>query len=172
MDSTSEARLAQICPTLADRIRLLATQLAEEGVTLRVTAGLRPWSEQQALYAQGRTIPGKIVTDAQAGHSWHQFGLAVDVAPFDAEGKPDWNAGDYCWKRIILLGERLGMVSGSTFKDCPDNPHFQMTGSFPVSPDDEVRLIFLHAGMIAVWVESGLYKPTIPNTEITQGEKS
>ena len=57
-----------------------------------VTQGLRTYAEQDALYAQGRTVPGEIVTNAAAGYSWHNFGNAVDLVPEDITiGQPDWN---------------------------------------------------------------------------------
>ena len=157
MDTTSESRLILVNPLLAAKIRSLALLLADESIDLRVTQGLRSWTEQAALYALGRTTPGAIVTNAPPGYSYHQFGLAVDVAPFDSAGQPDWNANDPTWKRIIALGESLGMVSGSTFTTCVDDPHFQISGKYPESPNDEVRSVFLNAGMTAVWVEAGLF---------------
>ena len=157
MDTISESRLALVNPQLAAKVRQLATLLAGENIDLRVTQGLRSFGAQQKLYAQGRSQPGKIVTNAPPGHSWHEFGLAVDVAPFDSNGQPDWNSGDAAWKRIIGLGESLGMLSGSTFISCPDDPHFQMTGKFPISPNDEVRGIFEQGGMSCLWIEAGLF---------------
>jgi peptidoglycan L-alanyl-D-glutamate endopeptidase CwlK len=49
-----------------------------------VVSGFRTQAEQQALYAQGRTIPGDIVTKADGviHKSNHQSGEAVDVIPY------------------------------------------------------------------------------------------
>lgn len=47
----------------------------------QITSGKRLTDQQAALYAQGRTLPGPIVTDAPPGTSAHEFGLAIDVAP-------------------------------------------------------------------------------------------
>lgn len=62
-----------------------------------ITAGLRSDADQAALYAQGRTKPGKIVTqvDGVTKRSKHQvhetpegkYAIAVDAAPFPI----DWN---------------------------------------------------------------------------------
>jgi peptidoglycan LD-endopeptidase CwlK len=41
-----------------------------------------------------RTAPGKIVTNAKGGYSNHNFGLAVDVVPFE-EGTLNWNTNYY-----------------------------------------------------------------------------
>ena len=49
------------------------------GRIFRVVQGLRTWAEQQALWNQGRTTPGKIVTHAQGGQSWHNYGLAAEL---------------------------------------------------------------------------------------------
>lgn len=161
MDANSESRLQQVVPALSAIIHNLANLLAAENIELRVTQGLRSWNDQAALYAQGRTAPGEIVTHAPPGHSWHEFGMAVDVAPFDTAGQPQWSEADPVWgpvwRRIIGLGESLGLYSGDEFVHCPkDDPHFQLTGCFPVSPSDEVRQIFLNAGMPEVWKEAGL----------------
>lgn len=154
MDTISTARLSLVCPKLSDLIKQLDSSLAQEGISIRVVQGLRTWNEQAALYAQGRTAPGKVVTQAPPGHSWHNFGMAVDVVPMP-NGQPDWNLGHPAWQRIVALGESLGLTSGSKFSH-PDWPHLQLTGKFPVSPTDEVRQLFRDAGMEAIWQEAGI----------------
>lgn len=47
----------------------------------KVTSGVRDSAQQAALYAQGRTAPGPVVTDAPAGTSAHEYGLAIDAYP-------------------------------------------------------------------------------------------
>jgi peptidoglycan LD-endopeptidase CwlK len=155
MDQTSEARLIEVHPKLAEKVRSMAEILAAEGIQIRVVQSLRSWTEQAALYAQGRTEPGQVVTNAKPGTSWHNYGLAVDVAPFDG-GIPDWNADHPVWKRIVAVGESVGLVSGSEWRTFPDLPHFQMTGRLPVSPDDAVRAAYETGGQEAVWTDSGL----------------
>jgi len=155
MDSISETRLQQVNPVLSEKIHTLATMLELEGIIFRVTQGLRTWAEQAALYAQGRTTPGNIVTNAPPGYSYHQFGLAVDVVPMDQDPpQPDWNIQHPVWKRIIAVGESLGLVSGSCFSTIKDWPHFQYTdGVFPESPNDELRQVLQNEGLEAIWQE-------------------
>src|SRR5258708_12842627 len=81
MDAVSEGRLAQVNPTLAQKLRQVADQMAANGVQLRIVQGLRTKAEQDALYAQGRTTPGKVVTNAKGGQSMHNYGLPVDTVP-------------------------------------------------------------------------------------------
>lgn len=155
MNAISEARLQEVHPKLAERVRSMAELLESENIEIQVTQGYRSWQEQAELYAQGRTAPGSIVTNAEPGHSYHNFGLAVDVAPFDG-GIPDWDANHPAWKRIVAVGLSVGLVSGSEWRTFPDWPHFQMTGRLPVSPDDSVRGTFTEGGVDAVWNETGL----------------
>jgi|SRR5208282_2063510 len=151
LDAISETRLALIYPGLADKIHRMADIVAP----FRVTQGLRTWQEQAVLYAQGRTAPGTKVTDAAPGHSWHGFGLAVDLVPMDQEPpQPDWTISHPVWQRLISAGTSLGLVAGAQFRTFPDWPHFQYTaGVFPVSPDDEMRYILMDKGIAAVWQE-------------------
>jgi peptidoglycan L-alanyl-D-glutamate endopeptidase CwlK len=161
MDSISTARLQLVWPLLADKIKTMADMLETEGILIRVTQGLRSWNEQDDLYAQGRTKPGKIVTNCKGGDSYHNYGMACDLVPSqfgkDQPYSPDWNAQHASWKRMEVVGVSLGLVSGATWRTFPDNPHFQLNGRFPVgAPDDEVKQLFKSGGMIAVWRETGL----------------
>ena len=154
MDAISEARLSLICPIVAGKVLNLASILT---FPFRVTQGLRSWNEQERLYAQGRSLPGKIVTNAQPGHSWHNYGLAIDIVPLEMQtSTPDWNIHHPAWQVIHSAAKALGFTCGADFRTFPDWPHLQITGRFSVSPDEEVRLIFKCGGMEAVWGESGI----------------
>lgn len=161
MDALSESRLSEVHPRLAERVRQMAELLQAENITIRVVQSLRSWDNQQALYDEGRDANGtiidrsKVVTNAKPGHSYHNFGLAVDVAPFDA-GIPDWNANHPAWKRIVAVGQSVGLISGSTWRAFPDWPHFQMTGFLPASPDDAIRDAYHRGGIQGVWAQTGL----------------
>jgi len=168
MDNISESRLALIHPTVAAKVREAADALSAQGIEVRVVQGLRSWNDQAALYAKGRTLingqwkitdPKLIVTRCVPGNSWHNFGLAIDMAPDDpaiAGYQPDWNAGHPSWKAMIDAFKASGFVDGAEFRSFPDNPHFQMTGRFPVNPTDEVRQLFKDGGVKGVWSEIGL----------------
>ncbi len=165
MDNISETRLALVHPQLAALTRQLAAGLEQKGIVVRVVCGLRTWGEQDALYAQGRTAPGGIVTNAPGGTSWHNYGLAVDLCPSTlGPGQPytpDWNASHPSWKTMEADGVALGLVSGATWRSIPDAPHFQLTGNLPVSPDAATQAAFKaagggDAGIKAVWALAGL----------------
>jgi peptidoglycan L-alanyl-D-glutamate endopeptidase CwlK len=157
MDRVSEAKLGLVNPQLADRIRRMYDILSSEDIIFQVTESLRTWQEQAMLYAQGRTKPGVVVTNAQPGHSWHNFGLAVDLVPLTQfPAKPDWNRDHPVWKRLIAVGQEVGLVEGANFRTFPDWPHFQLTGHLPISPDEGTRQVFQHTGLVGVWEHAGL----------------
>lgn len=145
----SARRLATVHPLLADRgVRLLG-QCAAAGLALMVTQGLRSMAEQDALFAQGRTAPGRIVTNARAGHSYHNFGLAFDVLVLDAMGKADWDTANPGWRLAGQVGKSLGLEWGGDWNDFPDLPHFQLTGGLSLG---RCRTL-CRSGLEAVWAE-------------------
>jgi len=114
---------------------------------------LRSWAEQAALYAKGRTTTGPAVTDAPPGHSWHNFGLAIDLVPLGQDtGAPDWNNTHPVWQRLIAVGQTVGLVEGAQFRTFKDWPHFQYTGAFPESPNDAARKLLMDQGVAGVWL--------------------
>lgn len=82
--------------------------------------GLRTIEEQDALYAQGRTLPGNIVTRAKGGESAHNYGCATDWCIFE-EGKPIWDARDKRWKDYEYACAKAGAKWGGIFGDFPHN---------------------------------------------------
>lgn len=121
-DPYSEPRLALLHPKVRDTFRDFIDK-AESGLKLqiRIVQGLRTFAEQDALYAQGRTTAGSIVTNAKGGESYHNYGLAIDVAPID-NGEPNWA---YNWANIVALMPE-GIVSGTSFK-MRDKDHFEIS---------------------------------------------
>lgn len=85
-----------------------------------VDQGLRTFPEQAALYAQGRTVPGNIVTYSPPGTSYHNWGVAVDQVPV-INGIIDWKY-DYSKLRPLAIKHGLGM--GLDFPH-PDYDHFE-----------------------------------------------
>lgn len=93
-------------------------------VQIVVIQGLRTFAESDALYEQGRTKPGEIVTNAAAGQSYHNYGLAWDFEMF-TNGKPDYVVGPN-WLKVVSIMEGHGMYWGGNFPEgFHDNPHFE-----------------------------------------------
>ena len=121
---------------LQPHMQVLAQRLLDRsktaGIPLTVTSTLRPPAVQAVLYAQGRTAPGRIVTNARPGYSFHNFGLAIDVVPDELIALPDWGdtpahrtRADMLWKKLGGIGKAIGLTWGGDFPHLPDRPHFE-----------------------------------------------
>jgi peptidoglycan hydrolase-like protein with peptidoglycan-binding domain len=166
LDSVSEARLAKVNPELASRVRAMASDLKAQGITVRVTDGLRTVEEQNNLYAQGRTKPGSIVTRARGGSSFHNYGLAVDLVPM-VNGKANYNVSADTWKKIGDAGKKYGLEWGGDFKSIVDKPHFQMSGGGRAR---DLLPTYNQGGLQAVWDKVNGKTPsigTLPPTPAT-----
>ncbi len=100
------------------------------GIDIVVTSTFRDYESQDALYAQGRTAPGKVVTNAKGGCSWHNFRCAFDVVPL-RNGKPVWGtAGEdgKLWKQIGAIGKQCGLEWAGDWDSFKELAHFQYTG--------------------------------------------
>ena len=99
-----------------------------------VTSTYRSTDEQQRLYNIGRTTPGRIVTNARPGHSYHNYGLALDGALL-IDGKTiswdfekDWdNDRRADWFEVVQVFKEYGWEWGGDWKNFKDRPHFQKT---------------------------------------------
>ena len=119
--------LVDVHPTLAAAVRRIVSALSAEGHTAIITQGVRTTAQQQALYAHGRTLPGKVVTNADGvtKKSRHQlrngYGRAVDFA-WIVDGKVTW---DGPWERLGELAREHGLKWGGDWK-FPDRPHVEL----------------------------------------------
>lgn len=91
----------------------------QKGYKLKITSGYRSQEEQNRLYAQGRTAPGVIVTWTKK--SKHTSRNAFDVAFTGKDPYPK----NFDWKKIGIIGEKLGLRWGGRFSK-PDNVHFEI----------------------------------------------
>lgn len=99
-----------------------------EGINVQISMGLRTYAQQDALYAQGRTKPGNVVTNARGGYSNHNFGLAVDYFLTTNDGKSAVWVVNKEWRRVAEIAKSLGFTWGGDWKSFVDNPHLEMTG--------------------------------------------
>ena len=100
-----------------------------------ITQGLRTFAEQDALYAQGRTKPGKKVTNAKGGQSVHNYGFAVDIAliikdkEVSWDTKKDWDKDNQSdWMEVVSVFKKYGWSWGGDWVSFKDMPHFDKKG--------------------------------------------
>ena len=141
-DAISQARVNSLHPRIRQEVHDLIEKVEAKmpGAAVRIVQGLRTFAEQDALYAQGRTKPGKIVTNSKAGQSYHEYGLALDFAllyDIAGDGKyttMSWNTlkdfdkdGEADWMEVVDVFEEAGYVWGGRFHSIRDNPHIEKT---------------------------------------------
>lgn len=124
--------LDDLIPPAKLRVQSFLDAAKAAGIDLLVTSTYRDNASQTALYAQGRTTPGKIVTNAKAGQSWHNYKCAVDVVPIVA-GKPRWDVKDEVWQQVGRLGKAAGLEWAGDWKRFKEYPHFQYTGGLTLA---------------------------------------
>lgn len=131
-------RLDGLQPDARSKALAAFNQGRQEGLSIMVTSALRTFKEQAELYAQGRTKPGKgIVTNAEPGESYHNFGLAFDFVVMEGP-KAIWNQNNPQWKRFVQIAKAHGLDWGGDWKKFPDYPHFQLKGA-PTLPSLRAR---------------------------------
>ena len=125
-------KLTDLHPILQELALKLIRNCKEMGISIVLTQTLRTFAEQDVIYAQGRTKPGRIVTNARGGESYHNYGLAFDVAVKSKYGLTwdelaDTNddlVADY--HQVGEIAEELGLEWGGRWK-FRDIPHYQYT---------------------------------------------
>ncbi len=144
----SEQLLQDVHPELAQRIRTMADEVASQ-MQCVVASGFRSFAEQDALYAIGRTTERdrKPVTNARAGQSYHNYGLAVDVHTW--KGTVDWTDEAEATMRGPI-GESLGLEWGGRWTSPYDPPHFQLTTGLTIG---ECKALHDRGGRNAVWAD-------------------
>lgn len=139
-DQKTLERIQLLHPKLRDEAWLLYDEIVASltgSAICRFAYTLRTFAEQDALFAQGRSKPGKVVTNAKGGQSYHNYGLAIDIVlildkdkngtfqtaswdlktDFDGDKKADW-------MEVVQVFKRYGFEWGGDWKFV-DAPHFQ-----------------------------------------------
>lgn len=148
-------------PFLAKLQGLLDEAMAKHQAAYWVISGFRSYTEQRELFAQGRTAPGPKVTNARAGESSHNFGIAGDVCRdgfIDRRGlQPDWRNESY--ELLRELAPKHGLYWGGLFFD-PDRPHLQLPGYINREQLEPLRQAFEAGGFKSVFdVLDGVCRP-------------
>jgi peptidoglycan L-alanyl-D-glutamate endopeptidase CwlK len=123
--------LDDLVPPAKQRAEAFIAAAKAKGIDLLVTSTYRDSESQDALYAQGRTTPGNIVTRAKAGQSWHNWRCALDVVPL-VNGKAIWD-DQALWKQVGEIGKSCGLEWAGDWVTFQEFPHFQYTGGMTLA---------------------------------------
>jgi peptidoglycan L-alanyl-D-glutamate endopeptidase CwlK len=154
-DKATLDRIAQAHPKVREELgkiyQTILTKLTGKS-HCRFAYVVRTFAEQTALYNQGRNgNPGPVVTNAPAGLSIHNYGLAADIVllvdklgngtfsqaswdtitDFDGDGISDW-------MEVVAVFKSFGWSWGGDWASFKDLPHFEKT--FGHKPSDLLAL--------------------------------
>lgn len=129
----SSRRPLDMSPRLQSAHAKFDIAMRAAGIDYILTCTYRSDDEQDKLYAQGRTTPGGIVTNARAGESKHNTvdrdgkpaSQAFDIVIMK-NGKPDWNVKNPDWKKAGMIGKSCGLEWAGDWKSFKEFPHFQL----------------------------------------------
>lgn len=131
MTDRDHLKLAGVHPGLIDKVSRVIDAMTVLGFPMGVTDGVRTIERQQELYAQGRTKPGPIVTNAdgvtkKSNHQVHSdaLGHAVDCA-FLVDGQFSWDSR-LPWKAYGEVAKAVGLTWGGDWQSLHDLPHVEL----------------------------------------------
>lgn len=153
----SEILLARIdttklYPPFAAALKAMLDDAFQQGISYWAVSGFRTYGEQMALWQQGRTSPGPVVTRAKGGESAHNFGIAVDLcrdgiinrAGLQADYKPE------SYEMLAVLAPAYGLVWGGSWAH-PDRPHVQLPNYVTSAQMEPLRYSYELGGLVNVF---------------------
>jgi peptidoglycan L-alanyl-D-glutamate endopeptidase CwlK len=132
-------KIESLAPFVQELLRGALEELHADGYTLYPFETYRSPERQQALYNQGRSIPGKKVTNAKPWQSFHQYGLAVDLV-YKVKNRWVWDA-DYDKPSSIMQQHSFEPIDF-------ERVHFQITQGLTWREACELQK---QGGLEAVW---------------------
>lgn len=104
----SNRRIEDLSPEMQAAYYPFAEEVKAEGIDILITCTRRSQLEQDALFEQGRTKPGLVVTWTH--NSKHLTGDAIDFVVM-VNGKPDWVMRyRNQWDKVVEIGKKHGMT--------------------------------------------------------------
>lgn len=130
-----------------DDILELLKRCHEQGLWVYPCNGYRSFEEQDALYNKKDGT-----TNAKGGESFHNYGLAVDLAfdkdPTKAGVQWSWDKGNP-WAKVADIALSLGFIWGGNFKTLSgDLGHFHKSYGKSL---ESLKQLYMQGGLCHVW---------------------
>ena len=123
--------LTDLLPPVRTRAQAFIDACKRHGIDILVTSTWRDLDSQAALYAQGRTTPGKRVTNAKAGTSMHNWRVAFDFVPI-VNGKAAW-LDTALFTQCGQIAESVGLEWAGRWTTFKELAHCQYTGGLSLA---------------------------------------
>lgn len=154
----------------ADRTTGMIGDLRREGMDMGVASGFRSVEDQNALYAKGRTKPGNKVTNAKGGESWHNYGLAADLAFHDEDGQLSWPE-DGNWDRYGEVAGANELSWGGDWEGFQDRPHVEWHPGFDDGEATALLDDYHKGGLDGAWDALDVADPASPTALLDDGTR-
>jgi len=130
IDAISLTRLGGVHPDLEWVMKEALFNADKDGITIRVTCGIRTAEAQMLAFKSGASkLNGIAKRDGGTGISEHQKGMAVDVVHM-VGNNPSWSGASFAKikKYIMDAAKKKGVPLewGGDWKKFVDMPHFQL----------------------------------------------
>lgn len=123
--------LKDLDPVVYPKALAFVAACKKAGIDVLITSTYRDHESQAALYAQGRTKPGKVVTNAKPGQSWHNWRCAFDFVPL-VNGKAQWDDLE-TFTQCGEIAESVGLEWAGRWKRFKEMAHCQYTGGLTLA---------------------------------------
>ena len=143
MDNLTLSRIETAHPAVRQALRDIYSDICSRltgRAQCRFVEVLRSEARQAELYAQGRSKPGKIVTNAKPGESYHNYGLSVDICLIIDGKEASWDTiTDFDhdsiadWMEVVAVFKEHGWEWAGDWKTFREAPHFQCTFGLPIA---------------------------------------
>jgi len=117
--------LSDLHPKVKTLCEQFIASCAKQNIDVLITSTYRDAESQNALYAQGRTLLGKKVTNAKGGQSFHNWRVAFDFVPI-VNGKAMW-ADTALFTKCGEIAESVGLEWAGRWKTFKELAHCQQT---------------------------------------------
>ena len=118
-------KLSDLLPIVETKAQAFITRCGHAGIDALITSTYRDNESQHELWRQGRETPGRIVTNADAGQSFHNYRVAFDFVPL-VNGKPTWN-DEKLFEKCGEIAESLGLEWAGRWERFKELAHVQFT---------------------------------------------
>ena len=132
-------KISDLLPVVQTKANAFVAACAAQGIDVIITSTYRDFESQTAIYNQGRTTPGKKVTNAKAGESYHNYRCAFDFAPI-VNGKVNWN-DTALFTKCGLIAVSVGLEWAGNWKTFKELAHVQFTGGLTIADLKAGKLI-------------------------------
>jgi peptidoglycan L-alanyl-D-glutamate endopeptidase CwlK len=132
-------KLEDLHPRVKTMCERFIYSCAKHNIDVLITSTYRDAASQNALYAQGRTLPGKKVTNASAGKSFHNWRVAFDFVPIVA-GKAMWS-DTALFTKCGEIAESVGLEWAGRWTRFKEMAHCQYTGGLTLADFQEGKTL-------------------------------